>query len=239
MWHSFHDWLASGNWAPTFQGVATLVGVFIALGAVIWQVRSSSKRLQDQIKAQRDAEREERERERRAVAAALLAEMDCSYASQLESRHELFEYWKGLDNDPQQVEVFHAGARRPFAVYESLADKLGIFEASVARGIVLAYGLVAALTELMISYEEQANNPLGGGPPGKEFKRKSRDFMRSTIRQTAESAVQAVGTLCRVLCRISDTDFSTLVVAKDPEVGSHNRASELPSLSAVMGTKDA
>lgn len=49
MWHSIDSWPGSGNWAPTFQGVATLVGVFVAIMTVAWQIRASEANVRKQL----------------------------------------------------------------------------------------------------------------------------------------------------------------------------------------------
>ena len=223
----------------TFDGLMTLIAGLIAFAAVIFQIRSSSKQVQDQIKAQRDAEEAGRERQRQSVAAALLSEMDCFYASQLQTRYELFEHWKKMEDDPQLVEVFHSIAGKPFAVYESLADKLGGFEAATARGIVLAYGLMANLADLLRIYEGKTGYAPSGDAAGKEIQRQSRESMRNTIRRTTELVLKHLVLTCRVLCRLSGTDFSTLFIAKDPELTSGGAASKLSSAVAGAGSGDA
>jgi len=228
MWHSFHNWLASGNWAPTFQGVATLVGAAVAFITVIWQVRSSSKHVQDQIKALRDAEQDERERRMRSVAAALLSEIDCFYASHLGPMSRLIESWKTTDNDPQSVEVFRFVAGRPFSVYESVADKLGGFDATIAWGIVYTYATMGAFAELVKLYETETSRVSGRDRAGQEIRSQDREVMRNKIRELAKTTTFIMVTICRPLCRFCGKDFSTLFIAKEPASGPRDVPSELP-----------
>ena len=81
----------------TPDGAMTLVAAAIAFIAVIWQIRSSSKQVQEQIRAQRDAERKERERQRKAVATAILFEIDGFYAGYLRQPRD-FLAGKDIEN---------------------------------------------------------------------------------------------------------------------------------------------
>jgi len=223
----------------TLDGLMTLIAGVIAFIAVIIQIRSSSKQVQEQIKAQRDAEKAELERRRRAVAAALLSEIDSFYASHLERRNELFEFWKRKDTDPQSVEVFRALTGKPFAVYESLADELGGFDAAIARGIVMTYGLMANFIDLLERYERELGDTSSRGSAAQALRNQVREGMRNSIRKVGELAVQSVVMMCRALCVLSYTDFSTLFVAKESGLGSQDLASKLPWFVPGAGSGNA
>jgi sensor domain CHASE-containing protein len=75
----------------TLDGLMTLVAGVIAFIAVIIQIHSSSKQLQDQMDAQRDAEQDELERKKRAVATAIDFEIDSIYRTFVRSVKALFE----------------------------------------------------------------------------------------------------------------------------------------------------
>ena len=229
------------DWSKGFtpDGALTLVAAAIAFIAVIVQIRSSSEQVQDQIKAQRDAEEAERERQRRAVAAALLAEVDSFYARFLQRRSKLFDSWKRTENDPQSREVFHSVAGNPFVVYESLADKLGDFDATVTRAIVLTYGAMSAFTETAKRYEREASGTRSGDPAAQEIRRLTREYMRNKMRDTAEVAVQSVVIACRVLCGLSNTDYSALFVSKEPGAGPQDLASKVPRSAAGVDSGNA
>lgn len=198
----------------TPDGVMTLMAGIIAFVAVIIQIRSSSRQVRDQIKAQRDAEQVERERQKRAVAAALLSETDCFYAKYLEETSEPFPSWKRIENDPRLTEVFQAPIGKPFVVYESLADKLGGFDAMVARGIVFAYGRMAAFVENLRLYEREMRERPTRFLKQQDDRKRILEDIRNETRQSREQAVQAAAQLCRDLCKLSGTDFSTLSIAE-------------------------
>ena len=89
------------DWRKRFtpDGDLTLVAAAIAFIAVIIQIRSSSKQVQDQIKAQRDAEREEQERQKRAVATAILFEIDLIYRSMIRDTGEAIQNEKAVGGE--------------------------------------------------------------------------------------------------------------------------------------------
>ena len=210
------------DWSKGFSpdGNLTLVTAAIAFVAVIIQIRSSSKQVQDQIRAQRDAEEEDRERQMRSVAAALLSEIDCFYASHLEPVSRAFESWRMTENDPQSVEAFRFVAGKPFTVYESLADKLGGFDATIAWGIVYTYGTMGAFAELLKLYEREMSGMSSRDRADQEMRSENREVMRNKIRELAKTTTFVMVTMCRPLCHFCGKDFSTLFIAKDPEAGS-------------------
>ena len=217
------------DWSKGFtpDGVMTLVAGVIAFVAVIIQIRFSSKQMQDQMREQRDAEEEDRERQMRSVAAALLSEIDCFYASHLEPRSRLFESWRMTENDPQSVEVFRFVAGKPFAVYESLAERLGGFDATIAWGTVYTYGTMAAFAELIRLYERETSGMSSQDRAGQEIRSDAREVLRNKIRESAKTTMFVMVTICRPLCRFCGKDFSTLFIAKDPEAASQDLAGKL------------
>jgi len=150
MWHAIQDWVRSGNWAPTFQGVATLVGAFVALVAVMWQVRSSSKHLRDQIAAQRVAEEDERERQRRAIATAILFEIDsfCLFELDLDVR-----YLARWDPDSNSLPS-PAGLRTNVTeIYKGISPLFGSLNAVSVSAIVKFYSMVGMYEGLWHRYQ--------------------------------------------------------------------------------------
>jgi hypothetical protein len=112
----------------TLDGIMTLVAGVIAFIAVIIQIRSSSKQVQDQMKAQRDAEREEQERQMQSVATAVLFEIDHVYR---------------LISDQVHADDFNIRYLIPpnrFIVFEANAGHLGSLGSDLARAIVRFYG---------------------------------------------------------------------------------------------------
>jgi hypothetical protein len=120
------------------------VGVFVAFITVIWQIRSSSKQVQDQIKAQREAEHAERQRQKRALAAALTAEIDDFYWFFLKG---LWEH-RTIICGPATLSMRPAAELGPvpstaFQVYKSTAGQLGLLSAQTVRSVVGWYNFAA------------------------------------------------------------------------------------------------
>jgi len=209
------------DWSKGFSpdGALTLVAGVIAFIAVVIQIRSSSKQVENQIKAQRDSDREEQERQKKAVAAALLSEIDCFYLAGLSERSKLYESWEGRGSDPKSFEVFYTVVGKSFVVYESLADKLGGFDSTITRSIVLTYGSMAAFVECLKICEQGAGDTSIRGPVGPEMLKALRMQTQEEVRKSAESAVQYAALTCWTLCGLSGTDFSKLFIAKEPESG--------------------
>jgi len=207
MWHSFHDWLACGNWAPTFQGVATLVGVLVALVAVILQVRSSSKHVQDQIRAQRDAERDERERQKKAVATGILFEIDNFYLYHLRGV-------RGPINETLQRRELPEVVRIPsslFSVYQGNTGRLGDLPNEVVQAIVHFYSEAAQFLALREDYraEREAHGQLRFEDP---------DNLKAVAlcghaRDSLPGLTRAAYIACEKLCGVSGLDFKPPNVA--------------------------
>ena len=112
----------------TLDGLMTLAAGIIAFFAVIIQIRSSSRQLRDQIKDQRDAEREEQERQKQSVATAILFEIDHVYR---------------LISDQVHAGDFNIRYLIPpnrFVVFEANAGYLGSLGSDLAQTIVRLYG---------------------------------------------------------------------------------------------------
>jgi hypothetical protein len=128
------------DWCKGFtpDGVMTLIAGLIAFAAVIIQIRSSSGQLRDQIRAQRDAEREEQERQRRIVARALLFEIDGLYRWLL---RDVRDFLRGVNAKTETLSGLEAkpvGAS-PFVVFDANAARVGELEEPLVENVVRFY----------------------------------------------------------------------------------------------------
>jgi hypothetical protein len=148
----------------TLDGLMTLIAGIIAFAAVIIQIRSSSKQVQDQIKAQRDSELEEQERQKRAVATAIAFEIDSIYRGFIRDAEALFKAAGAGANFEQdlmgkRIEEF------PFIVYEGCAPLLGGLPPPLVQGIVHLYGGIAVylmtINELYAALQRAQSASLG------------------------------------------------------------------------------
>jgi hypothetical protein len=142
MWHAIIAWIQGGDYRPTFEGIATLTEAAAALVAgllaffiVRRQIRSSSADLQKQLDAEKGARIEDGKRRSRAVAKAILFEIDGFYRSQLYGvRDHLEEFAKKRE----LPEVIHTSPFT-FAVYQGNTATLGELPDEVVEATVHFY----------------------------------------------------------------------------------------------------
>jgi hypothetical protein len=140
----------------TLDGLMTLMAGIIAFIAVIIQIRSSSKQVQDQLKAQRDAEREGREGQKKAVATALLFEIDSFYRLHVRETNESLRGWS-----PTTGDLFEAKSisPQPFPVYNGNASVLGSLDEDLVFNIVEFYGAAAQYLSALRDYKMEFERP--------------------------------------------------------------------------------
>lgn len=114
----------------TLDGLMTLIAGLVAFLAVMIQICSSSKQLRDQMKSQHKAEQEEQKRHMKAVATALLFEIDGFYATYLrQSRDRLEKMDLEKDGLPQMASF----GPNLFPVYHGNARKIGELPVSASK----------------------------------------------------------------------------------------------------------
>jgi hypothetical protein len=133
----------------TLDGIMTLVAGVIAFIAVIIQIRSSSKQVQDQIKTQHDAEREERERQRRAIATAILFEIDSFCAVDLDFTAKSLAKW---DADSNNIPTAAHLRTNNSEIYKGISPLLGSLNAVSVGAVVHFYSMVGMYEGLWRSY---------------------------------------------------------------------------------------
>ena len=134
----------------TLDGLMTLVAGVIAFSAVIIQIRSSSKQLRDQIKAQRDAERDERERQTKAVATAILFEIDGFYAGYLRQPRD---FLAGKDIEKDELPLFTSIGTNPFPVYQGNTGKIGELPVERVQAVVGCFREADRMVSYFNDYE--------------------------------------------------------------------------------------
>jgi hypothetical protein len=142
----------STDWGKGFtpDGAMTLIAGVIAFIAVIIQIASSTKQVQDQIRAQRDAEREERERQKRAVATAILYEIDSFCMIELDHVDKNLASWDAASNNLPSA----AGLRTNISdIYKGISALLGSLSAKSVSAVVKFYSMVGAYEGLWRDYQ--------------------------------------------------------------------------------------
>jgi hypothetical protein len=199
------------DWSKGFtpDGVMTLAAGVIAFVAVIIQIRSSSKQVQDQIKAHRDAEQEERERQKRAVASAILFEIDSSYRYLL---RDVREFLRTVD--PEKEELRTLGIKplvARFPVLDANAVRIGDLGEHAAADVVWFYSgiraYLASLDAFALSHEQWL-----GKPDDALLEHKTRAYL-SHAKNTIPSLIYLAHEVSRELCRISSRPFKSPSIA--------------------------
>jgi len=158
------------DWSKRFSpdGALTLVAAVIAFIAIIMQIRSSSKQVQDQVKAQRDAEREERERQRRAIATALLYEIESFYTVELELTEKELAGWDPASND---LPTGFALRTNTSEIYKGVSALLGSLNAKSVSAIVRFYSAVGRYEGLWHDYQYMSG--MAWSPASREVDRQN------------------------------------------------------------------
>ena len=158
MWNSVWCWFKSGDWKPSFDGIAAIVVGIIGLVAIIKQTRSSERSVRKQLEAERSAREEDSRRERYGTTAVL--------------RSEIISVWEGdlspLSSAIEQV-TLNAGSslllgavhlpqapRRYFPVFERCSDRVGLLSRESISLVIRFYKTVG---ELILAWEEYNRCP--------------------------------------------------------------------------------
>jgi hypothetical protein len=133
----------------------TLIAAFLGFLAVLLQVRSGSRQLHEQLAFQQDASVEESERRRKAVATALMLEVDdfCMHFARL--------YNVLLDPGSPPIlrqEAFLQFVSVAFTVYSNVADKLGDLGTEATSAVVKFYNKANAFNH----YFQLGRSSVGG-----------------------------------------------------------------------------
>jgi hypothetical protein len=142
----------------------TLFAAATGFFAILFQVRSASRQLREQLADQHQASTTESETQKKAVATAIAFEIDSVYRGYVREVEALFKKAApdaNFERDlmGKRIEVF------PFAVYEGCAPLLGRLLPQMVQGIVHLYGGIAIylmnLNELYAALERAQSASVG------------------------------------------------------------------------------
>jgi hypothetical protein len=125
------------SWAFTGDGLLAFAGGALALIGVWWSNRQSIKNVEKQLEAERKARAEETERQKRAVATAILFEIDNFYRHHLGHVRDLLDAYARSKQLPTPVPASAHG----FVVYHGNVSRLGDLHRELAGKIVRFYGM--------------------------------------------------------------------------------------------------
>jgi len=188
----------------TLDGLMTLIAGLIAFAAV-----------QLQMWHQRRASRQEQENHKRAVAKALLFEVDDFYSNHLRG---VYDHFRSFDGAIEKLPGVTGMAPRPFAVYDGNTESLGTLPDEVVRSVVVFYDTARRhlsmnrdYRELLREYQYGTHSPEAGQEASQLF-----FYVRGSIPGLTRLSYEA----CMKLARLSYVPFRKDVVSvagEDPQ----------------------
>jgi len=218
MWHALVAWFQSGDYRPTLEGVGTLLEAFAALVAgllaffvVRRQIRSSSADMQKQLDAEKAARMEEAERHKKAVAAALVFEIDYIYRYFI---RDVGQFLSSTDQgEPLLAKTFDAA---PFPVYHGNTGDVGQFDEGLVGQIVHFYAMATNHVTTFRAYSEAVRNllrlPQAGEVDAIDWENMSRQY-RSHLEDPLPALRVVAYDVSADLCRVAGIKFESPNIA--------------------------
>jgi hypothetical protein len=204
----------------TLDGLMTLAAGIIAFSAVIIQIRASSKQLREQMRTQRDAEREEQERQKKAVATAILFEIDGFYRYHVGG---LRGYLEEIARKGELLEVVRIPPSL-FAVYRGNTPRLGELPGEVLEVVVHFYSKADqffALREEYRAERERHAEPASHPDNRKEW------TLFGHLRDSVPGLTRAAHIACERLCGFTGVEFkSPRIAIAGEDIAALNRDTE-------------
>jgi hypothetical protein len=199
------------DWSKRFtpDGDLTLVAALIAFIAIIIQIRSSSKQVQDQIKAQRDAEREERGRQKRVVASAILFEIDGLYRWLL---RDVRDFLRDVDPEKEDVRLLDAkpAGTNPFVVFAANAGRIGELDEPIVENVVRFYMRAQASLYGIERYDKARERYLS--QPSAEWADLAQQWL-GNVKRGLPPLILIAYEVCQQLCAVLSIRFQALRIA--------------------------
>lgn len=204
----------------TLDGIMTLAAGVIAYVAAVRQIRHADRGLQRQLDDEKKTREDGASDEQRAVARALLFEIDDFYRAQIRDLSNLLE--KEQEGAPPAV--IKPMSNNPFPVYVGNASKLGVLPPSLVEAVVHYYAILQSYVATLVQHAQGYSMWVGGLNP-----QVGRALMQSIvprIKSEARAITQLTFSTCGLLCTFTNTDFEfpRIGVAGDPKVQDDSRA---------------
>lgn len=194
------------DWSKGFtpDGIMTLIAGVLAFAAVQWQMWDH-----------RRTSRQEQGNHKRAIAKALLFEVDDFYSNHLMG---VYDRYRGFDGSIEKLPGVTGMDRRPFAAYDGNTASLGAFSDEVVRSVVVFYDTARRHLSINRDYKELLREYQYGhhSPEAGQEARQLFFFVRGGIPRLTRLSYEA----CMKLARLSDVPFRKDVVTvagEDPE----------------------
>ena len=196
------------SWAFSGDGILAFAGGALALLGVWWSSHQSIKNLEKQLEAERKVRAEETERQKRAVAKALLFEVDDFYSNHLMG---VYDRYRSFDGSIEKLPGVTGMDRRPFAVYDGNTASLGAFSDEVVRSVVVFYDTARRHLSINRDYKELLREYQYGhhSPEAGQEARQLFFYVRGSIPRLTRLSYEA----CMKLACLSGVPFRKDVVS--------------------------
>ena len=203
----------------TLDGLMTLFAGLIAFAAVIIQIRSSSGQLRDQIRAQRDADREEQERQKKAVATAILFEIDGFYRAYLRDPRDLLAR---IGSTKDSLPGIRLAVFNPFPVYVGNSSKIGELDVEKVQGVVHFYGVATSYLSILQDYKNSLERvdrakfvsmtPRGSGDFSSLADEAEARLNLRHVKEALPELIKFTWLVCHKLCGFTDVKFEFPII---------------------------
>jgi len=187
------------EWKFTGDGLLTFFGGLLAFFALLYQVRHTDKGLRRQLDAEKRSLKEGEDNRRRAVATAILFEIDDSYRSHLRDVLGYFD----KEEDSILAVVKPIGAN-PLPVYVGNASAIGMLPSMLAEVVVHYYGVLQTYLGTLSQYSQGYDLMVQGNQLGKPIMKS----LVPRIKKEAIATIQLTFTTCGLLCQFVDIAFA-------------------------------
>ena len=208
----FHRWTELGG-SLSIDGLATIGTTLVAAAtgflAILYQIRSSSIQLREQMADQHLASAAETERQKRAVASAILFEIDGTYRFLLRDVRDFLRAVDPANVDLRTLAVKSFAVR--FPILDANAGKIGDLSEETVANVV---GLYSCLNAYLISLDNFARSHERwlSEPDNRLLEEHTREYL-SHVKNTIPSLICTAHETSRELCNILSRKFESPWIA--------------------------
>ena len=184
----------------SWDGLLTLLGGFLALFGIWWQVRHADAGLKQQLQAEKDARVGERDERKRAVSTAILFEIDRFY------RYYVKNLLKDLSSTGQACPALESPGPAPFPVYATNCGQIGELDSQLAGAIVDFYASAQRHAFRLCEYTERYN---AAQAEGSGYKFRIAELLIPNIKSGGENLIPLAYIGCGYLCVYTGIPFTT------------------------------
>jgi hypothetical protein len=197
----------------TWDGLLTFLGGVLAFFAVLFQVRHADMGLQSQLNVEKRTREAEAEERQRAIATALLFELDEVYRSFV---REVLGFLANHEEDPNPPSIKPVSAN-PFPVFSANAGALGLLPPTLVEAVAGCYGALNGYFATLAEYSQRFGLLLRGVS---SFGLPLLAGFISRIQGEANAIVPLAYVTSGLLCYFVRTEFASprIRIADDPRV---------------------